>query len=380
MATNFFGGAYDLRLLASFGMPHLFVDISAHGFGHLAQTAPVLETLTAQIPELRLTIRSGLPAAYLRLRIPHPFTHVAAASDLCFLMHDAVRIDHEASAAAYRAFHADWPARVAAEAAMLSSLAPDLVFANVSALPLAGARQAGIPALALCSLNWADQFAFLFGKEDWARAIHAELQDAYANADAFLRCTPAAPMPTLSNAIAVPPVARIGHADRAALAARIGALDERIVLIGMGGIDFDLPVAAWPRVEGVRWLVRDPLPVPRSDVACYGDLDWHFSDLLASVDAVVTKPGYGMFVESAAAGVPLLYLRRDDWPEQEALIGWLQAEAVCAELSVAQFAAGDLQAVLQELWARPRKTAVANGAGVVAGRLAALLRAGSRSA
>ena len=81
-------------------MPHLFVDISAHGFGHLAQTAPVLETLTAQIPELRLTIRSGLPAAYLRLRIPHPFTHVAAASDICFLMHDAVRIDHEASAAA----------------------------------------------------------------------------------------------------------------------------------------------------------------------------------------------------------------------------------------------------------------------------------------
>ena len=361
-------------------MPHLFVDISAHGFGHLAQTAPVLEALTAQIPDLRLTIRSGLPAAHLRLRISHPFAHVAAASDLCFLMHDAVRIDHEASSAAYRAFHADWPARVAAEAGMLSLLAPDLVFANVSALPLAGARRAGIPALAMCSLNWADQFAFLFGDAAWARAIHAELQDAYANADAFLRCTPAAPMPTLSNAIAVPPVARVGHADRAALAARIGAMDERIVLIGMGGIDFDLPVAAWPHVKGVRWLVRDPLPLSRPDVVCYGDLDWHFSDLLASVDAVVTKPGYGMFVESAAAGVPLLYLRRDDWPEQEALIGWLQAEAVCAELSVAQFAAGDLQSVLQELWARPRKTAVANGAGVVAGRLAALLRPGSRNA
>lgn len=361
-------------------MPHLFVDISAHGFGHLAQTAPVLEALTAHIPELRLTIRSGLPAAHLRLRISYPFTHVAAASDLCFLMHDAVRIDHEASAAAYRAFHADWPARVAAEAAMLSSLAPDLVLANVSALPLAGARRAGIPALALCSLNWADQFAFLFGKADWARPIHAELQDAYANADAFLRCTPAAPMPTLANVLDVPPVARVGRADRSALAARIGAVDERIVLIGMGGIDFDLPVAAWPRVEGVRWLVRGPLPAPRPDVACYGDLDWHFSDLLASVDAVVTKPGYGMFVESAAAGVPLLYLRRDEWPEQDALTGWLQAEAVCAELPAAQFATGDLMPALQELWARPRKIVAADGAGVAAGRLAERLRAGSRTA
>ncbi len=361
-------------------MPHLFVDISAHGFGHLAQTGPVLEALTERLPDIRLTIRSAIPQAQLCLRIAHPFTHIDAASDVTFQMHDAVRLDRAASASSYRRFHADWDARVTAEAAFLSSLAPDLVLVNVSALPLAGARLAGIPAVAMCSLNWADQFAFLFGKEEWARPIHAELHDAYANADAFLCCTPAAPMPTLANVVAVPPVARIGHADRAALAARIGALDERIVLIGMGGIDFDLPITAWPRVEGVRWLVRDPLPVPRPDVACYGDLDWHFSDLLASVDAVVTKPGYGMFVESAAAGVPLLYLRRDDWPEQEALIDWLQAEAVCAELSVAQFAAGDLQSVLQELWARPRKTAIANGAGVVAGRLAALLRAGSRIA
>ena len=295
-------------------------------------------------------------------------------------MHDAVRLDREASAAAYRGCHADWSARVAAEAALLSSLAPDLVLANISALPLAGARRAGIPALALCSLNWADQFAFLFGSDAWARPIHAELLEAYAHADGFLRCVPAAPMPSLGNVIDVPPIAQVGGPDRAALAARIGTTDERLVLVGMGGIGFDLPVANWPVAAGVRWLVRDVLPVPRADVTCYRDLGWHFSDLLASVDAVVTKPGYGMFVESAAAGVPLLYLRRDDWPEQEALIDWLRAEANCAEISAPQFAAGELLPVLQALWERPRKRVVADGAGVVAARLATLLRPGSRSA
>jgi hypothetical protein len=31
---------------------HLLVDISAHGLGHLAQTAPVIEALQARVPEL----------------------------------------------------------------------------------------------------------------------------------------------------------------------------------------------------------------------------------------------------------------------------------------------------------------------------------------
>ncbi len=361
-------------------MPHLFVDISSHGFGHLAQTAPVLQALSVRLPGLRLTIRSGLSEAQLRLRIAHPFEHRQASSEVSFLMHDAVRVDRAASARAYREFHADWPARVEAEAAFLSALAPDLVLANVSALPLAGARRAGIPSLAMCSLNWADQFAYLFAGEPWATGIHAQLQGAYAGADAFLRCIPAPVMPTLPNLIDVPPIARVGRADRSALAARLGLRDERIVLVGMGGIAYPLPIADWPLSEGTCWVVREPPGVGRRDVICYRELGWHFSDLLASVDAVVTKPGYGMFVESAAAGVPLLYLRRDDWPEQEALIDWLRTEANCVEISATQFASGDLMPALQALMEKPRKSVVADGAEIVAARLASLFRPERRSA
>ena len=44
----------------------------------------------------------NLPAQRLRERIQPAFTHVAAASDFGFVMHDATRIDLAASAAAYR--------------------------------------------------------------------------------------------------------------------------------------------------------------------------------------------------------------------------------------------------------------------------------------
>jgi hypothetical protein len=43
-------GALRLSRPAPMSRPHLFVDISAHGFGHLAQVAPVLNALGRRLP------------------------------------------------------------------------------------------------------------------------------------------------------------------------------------------------------------------------------------------------------------------------------------------------------------------------------------------
>lgn len=354
-------------------MPHLFVDISAHGFGHLAQTGPVLDALTARLPTLRLTIRCGLPREKLASRIDAPFEHLVASSDVAFPMHDAVRVDREASAAAYRRVHADWAGQVEREAGFLERLSPDAVFADVSALPLAGAVRAGIPALAMCSLNWADQFAYLFAREPWAVPIHAQLHAAYAGAAVFLRCTPAMPMADLPNARAIPPVARRGNSRRAELECRLGVSGERWVVVAMGGLGFEFSLRHWPQVAGLRWLVPAAAACDRADVTDFEALGVHFTDLVAGADALVTKPGYGSFVEAAAMGVPVLYLRRDDWPEQEALIEWLQAHAACAEMGAEAFAKGQLVPLLDPLWAAPRPPVCADGAAVAADALVALL-------
>jgi len=69
-------------------------------------------------------------------------------------------------------------------------------------------------------------------------------------------------------------------------------------------------------------------------VSAHG-LGWPFPDLLASVDAVVTKPGYATFVEAAAAGCPVVTLGRTGWAEAPALLAFLRerggGEVVSAE-------------------------------------------------
>ena len=351
---------------------HLFVDISSHGLGHLAITAPVLDALALRAPQMRLTIRSGLRTEALRARIAAPFEHIHAASDFGYLMHDATRIDLRASAQAYRAAHARWQERVEEEASFLAGLSPGLVLSNVSCLPLAGAARAGLRAAALCSLNWADLFAHFFDERDWAVPIHAAMLEAYRSAALFLRPLPAMPMPALSNTVPVAPIALKGV--RSALRLQPG---QRSVLIAMGGIAHRIHVERWPRVPGVRWLVPPEWGCTHPEALPWDGFGLSFTDLLASVDVVITKPGYGTFTEAACNGTPVLYVRREDWPEQECLIEWLHAHGRCREVDAAALEAGRIVGAIDALLALPpHPMPEPVGAAEAACRLLALVRPG----
>ncbi|MDP2824328.1 MAG: hypothetical protein Q8O52_16815 [Sulfuritalea sp.] len=347
---------------------HLLVDISAHGLGHLAQTAPVLDALHDLAPALRLTVRSTIPRERLARRIAADFAHVPEARDFGFVMHNAVDIDLAASAMRYREFHSNWPQRVAAEADWLRQHRIDALLSNVAYLPLAAAAEAGIPAAGLCSLNWADLFGRYFGAEPWAAEMHAQMLAAYNAAQGFLRVTPGLPMAGLQRRHDVAPIARIGRRDRDRVARLLGLKEsERWVLLAMGGMEFRLPVKDWPQIPGLSWLVPADWKVERNDVRVCEMADLHFSDLLASVDAVITKPGYGTFVEAACSGIPILYLQRDDWPETPYFAEWLAKHARAEVLTRERLVAGDFIDVLQGLWQAPAPAVpLANGADAAA--------------
>ena len=363
--------------------PHLFVDISSHGFGHLAQAAPILAELRQRQPGLRLTVRCALPAKRLHALLPGDYVHLEQRSDFGYVMLDAVSIDLAASAAAYRAQHADWSRRVADEAALLAALRPDLVLTDVAYLPLAGAARAGIPSLAMCSLNWADLFAHFFGDAPWAAPIHREMLAAYNAAECFLCLTPGMPMDELARRCVIDaPVARLGRDRRHELCARLACPpDEKLVLIAFGGFDKDVNAAHWPASAGLRWLVQQNWTLERADMCALESFALPFTDLLRSVDAVLTKPGYGTFAEAACNGTPLLYVRRDDWPEQECLIDWLKDHARCHEVSMAALLAGDLRPALDALWQQPAPPVPRLDGGAQAAELIfQRLTAGSRNA
>ena len=359
-------------------MTHLLATISAHGLGHLGQSAPVLNALRRRVPELQLTVASTLPEVRLRQRIEGEFRIEARALDVGFLMQDAFRVDDAASADAYRALHADWPRRVDQTTAWLQALQPTLLLCNAAYLPLAAAARLGLPCFGMSSLNWADLFAHVFEAAAWAPPIHAQMLDAYRTATLFIKLTPGMAMPALPRSVWAGPVANLGRERRDELRARLGAAaDERVVLVAFGGIDTRLPLEHWLFPAGLRWLVPQAWGAAHPRVAAIEALDWHFSDLMASVDAVIGKPGYGTFAEAACHGTPMLYAPRPGWPEQEPLVRWLQLHGRALEVDAATLHSGRLDAALQALWRLPMPPRVApSGADEVAARLAPYCGAG----
>jgi len=332
-------------------MPHLVVTISGHGFGHVAQTAPILNLLHQRMPRLRFTVRSSVPLAYLRSRIKAPFAHLPSEGDIGMAMSSALDVSVEASRAAYCAFHADWDKRVADEARLLRELKADFVFSNVGYLPLAGAQQAGIPNAALCSLNWADIYRHYCGDD----AIAAQIQACYASAEAFLRATPGMAMSNLPNLVPIAPIAAVGTNRRDELDRRLKfSPSEKLVLISLGGIASRLPIERWPRIEGTHWLVQQSWQIEHPNAIVIESLQMNFSDLLASSDVLVCKPGYGSFVEAACSGVPVLFVNRADWPESPALIEWLQQHGLCRDVSRQELEQGDITEALKEIWVTPK--------------------------
>lgn len=349
-------------------MPHLVVSISGHGFGHVAQTAPILNLLHQRMPQLRLTVRSAVPLAHLRSRIQVPFDHLPSEGDIGMVMSSALDVRVEDSRTAYRAFHADWDARVAEEARLLRDLGADMVLSNVGYLPLAGAQRAGIANAALCSLNWFDIYRHYCGNDAIAAQIHA----CYANADAFLRATPGMAMEYLRNLVPVAPIAAVGHDRRDELNRRLKlSPGEKLVLVSLGGIAGRLPIERWQRINGMHWLVEQGWQVKHPDAIVIESLQMDFSDVLASSDALICKPGYGSFAEAACGGKPVLYVSRADWPESPALITWLQQHDRCREVSRDDLERGNIEALLEGFLNAPRpEPVIPTGAEQVADWLA----------
>ena len=321
---------------------HLLVAITPHGFGHVAQVAPVINALRGRFPALQVTLLTSLPEAFLRGRIEGSFRYMAQAADFGLVMKSALDIDLDASAAAYAQLHRDWQQRVAEEVCRLESLEPDLVLADVPYLTLAAARQAAIPAAALCSLNWADIYRHYFTHRKEADGILAQMESAYRSARVFLCPEPSMPMSFLDNRVSIGPVAAQGQCRRDELMRQLG-LDPgtSLVLVAPGGVETRFALENWPVDQDIHWLVSERWQVQHPNVSPLEKTGLDFTDLVASCDAVLGKCGYGTVSECVVNATPLMYIPRPDWPEEPVLLQWLESRNAAVSVEPGRLYSGE---------------------------------------
>ncbi len=269
-------------------------------------------------------------------------------------MADALHVRPNESALAYAIIHENWTEKVSDAAAGLAKLQPSLLLSNIPYLSLAAAKKAGVPAIAMSSLNWADVFDHYCGRLPGASAILQQMVEAYACARMFLQLTPAMAMPSIHNGQVVGPVALLGQDRRQELRRRLGwNADSLVVLLALGGTPMELDITRWPRLGRVKLVAVPQLELSHPDVSSSSLLDFSFIDLVRSCDAMIGKPSYGVVTEAACNGVPILVVPRPEWPEQDSLQEWLMRNGRGLLLTEEQLRTGNFSKAIEEVCAMP---------------------------
>lgn len=292
----------------------LLYYITSHGYGHGVRSCAVINALS---PDVEVTVRSVLPAGFLRAEIRRPFSHEPAEFDCGCVQDDSVRVDIAATVKRYTAIAARNRSLLDAEASWLRAQRIDVIASDSTPFAFEAAQAAGIPSAAVTNFTWYDIY------RPYAETFPAfaptveEIRRQYASASLCLELAPACPMPYFPRRQCAGVVGRVGTDRSALLRRRLGIGDSRRLGLIYPG-NFGLGGMAWRELErftGWEFIGLYALPdSPRNFHAIMRD-EFPYQDLAASCHLVVSKLGYVTVAECMLNGTPLLYLPRESFAE-----------------------------------------------------------------
>ena len=322
-------------------MPIIWCAISGHGFGHAAQVVPVLNALGDLVPGVTAILRTTVPASFFQNRLTIPWTHSFAQQDIGCIQDGPLTIDVDATWVAHQHFHETWNARLANEVAAMAAASPALVIADTPYLAIEAGSCARIPTIALANFTWDLVLKeFCHASNLSQQQLIQSIRGSYAKAGMALHITPAPKIDAFSNMVDISPIASPNSPERDRLASTLNlTTKEQTVLVGFGGIPLtSLPLEQMELLHHYRFLIDGPVPRGYSRIHSIETLPFSFKTLLASVDLIMTKPGYGTIVEAVALQQPVLYVRRYNFADEQPLVDYLHRYGRGIELSIDDFA------------------------------------------
>jgi hypothetical protein len=356
--------------------------ISGHGFGHASREIEIVNAIFAQRPDARVLVRTSAPRWLFDRTLRGPAEVEHAILDTGAVQRGALEIDVTATVRQAAAFHAS-DTRVDEEARVLEAARAQLVVGDVPPLAFAAAARAGVRSVAISNFTW----DWIYEHYDEVRVeapwLVERVRAWYALAVEAWRLPLAGGFESMRVTADLPLVARHARHTPADVRARLGLPPhDPLLLVSFGGYGADeLDVArAAETLTAARILVTSatgvahpPGTIGVDERRLYGS-GLRYEDLVAAVDVVLTKPGYGIVSECTANRTRLLYTSRGRFREYDVFVEAMPRLLPCEFISREDLAAGRWQAAVARLLAKPDLPPPStNGAEMAAERLLTLV-------
>ncbi len=343
-------------------MKEIACFISPHGFGHATRTTAILEPLQKLVPDLHPHIFTTVPESLFSETL-NPYTYHSAQTDIGLEQKSAMEVDLEKTIKnldGFLPFSQDLIQQYA-----LSCSTCSLILCDISPLGIAVARELDIPSILVENFTW-----------DWIYKPYTELnfyaqqlQKEFNRATYHIQTKPLCQHK--SPDLLCGPVFRNFRETRSTVRKKLGTGPRKIIIITTGGISQNLPI--WKEMSRMSEFLFILLGQQRSDKVGENILlvetqtTFYHPDLINCADLVVCKAGYSTIAECFQAGVRIIAVGREDFPESEILIDFLQTNM--SGISIHQnefFNGGWLQKIAEVLMLPPAPPARENGADRIA--------------
>lgn len=367
-------------------MTSVFFYISGHGFGHAARQIEIINTLgTLVAGRAGIVIRTSAAPWIFRQTVQVPFSLIEEPVDTGVVQLDSLHLDAGTTVEAAARFHSNLEERAAREAAILREREACVVVCDAPPLGCAAAAAAGIPSFVCTNFTW----DWIYEGYDLSKApgLLATIQDAYAQAAGGWRLPMYGGFETIAPIVDVPFVARHARHPAERVYELLGLPHGRpLMLLSFGGYGLNaLDLSRVDCLDRVALVLTGrerpsaPLPpgvhlIEERDIYRAG---LRYEDIVAAVDVVLTKPGYGIVSECVANGTAILYTSRGRFVEYDILVAEMPRYLRCRYIDHEALFAGRWGEALDGLLAsppppdRPRT----DGAEVVAGMILETLNA-----
>ncbi len=326
--------------------------VSGHGFGHAVRIAEVIRTILTREPRARIEVRTSAPGWLFPA--DERLTRTDVRLDVGVVQQNSLTLDLGATLARMGAILGNTEAILARESAALCDLDCRAVVGDIPPLAFAAAALASVPSVAIANFSWDWIYrAYLPAAPAFGPLIEMMARQ-YGQASILLRLPLHGDLSAFPRCRDIPLIARRAALPRAELRRGLGLDDRPAALLSFGGFGLaELPVARMARVSPgwqflAPWRPEGELP---ANLRCLDGRKVNHEELVAAVDVVVTKPGYGIVAECLANGARVLYTSRGDFPEYPVLVAALERHAaaryVAPEVLLGGRIGRDLDALLE---------------------------------
>jgi hypothetical protein len=362
-------------------VPSVFFYISGHGFGHASREIEVVNALLGGAGQSHeVVIRTSAAPWLFDRTVRGAFTYLDGPCDTGVVQIDSLRLDARETIARAEAFYRHLPGRVEREAALLRARDARLVISDAPPLACAAARAARVPAVVLSNFTWDWIYEGYADELKSAPDLIPTIREAYRGASEAWRLPVHGGFETFDRLVDVPFIARHAAYDRATVRQRFTLpAARRLALSSFGGYgvsDFDLHrldcLDEWAVIVTGR---AEPPALPQG--VCFLDerriyqAGFRYEDIVAAVDVVVTKPGFGIVAECLANNTAMLYTSRGHFVEYDVMVAEMPRFLRCEFVAQEDMLAGRWRAPLERLMRQPGppEHPSTNGAEVVAGMI-----------